>query len=84
MLLFLVSCTGVEALPMSPWSARYSHADGDAADIEVPLEMVLDLGARPRFADLAEVIDHRREQRRRALGQVVVDRLERRLPPETS
>jgi hypothetical protein len=21
-----VSCTAVDALPMSPWSARYSHA----------------------------------------------------------
>src|SRR5262249_34655378 len=43
---------------------------GDAADVEVPPEVVFDLGARPRLADLAEVLDHRREERRGALGQV--------------
>src|SRR5438552_5018966 len=51
----------------------------DAADAQVSPEMVLDLGARPRFADLAEVIDHRSEQRGRPLGQVAVGRLHRRL-----
>src|SRR5580704_15052687 len=35
---------------------------GHAADIEVPLEMVLDLAARPRFAGFAQMIDHRPEQ----------------------
>ena len=25
-LLLFVNCTGVEALPINPWSARYSHA----------------------------------------------------------
>src|SRR5271167_3776156 len=33
----------------------------DAGDIECPLEVVLDFGARPRLADLAEVIDYRPE-----------------------
>ncbi len=49
----------------------------DATDIEVPLEMVLDLGAGPCFADLAEMIDHRPEQCGCPLGQVAVDRLQR-------
>src|SRR4051812_14277204 len=34
---------------------------GHAAHVEVPLEVVLDLAARPRFADLAQVIDDRPE-----------------------
>src|SRR5579863_1595969 len=28
-------------------------------DVEIPLEMVLDLGRRPRFAHFAQVIEHR-------------------------
>jgi hypothetical protein len=51
----------------------------DSADIQVLLEMALDLGARPRFTDLAKMIDHRPEQRRGALRQVAIDRLQRRL-----
>jgi hypothetical protein len=45
-----------------------------AADIEFPPEVVFDLGARPRFADLAQVIDHRPEQRRDAADQWAVTR----------
>src|SRR5271165_137050 len=52
---------------------------GDAAEIEVPPEVVFDLRARPRFADIAEVIDHWGEQRPSTLGQVSVDRVERSL-----
>src|SRR5437588_9282583 len=35
---------------------------GHAAHVEVPFEMIFDLGTRPRFADLAQVVDHRRQQ----------------------
>ena len=66
-------------LPISPWSARYSHAVVTLADVEVPLEVILDLAARARFAGLAQVVDDRREQRRRPRGQVAIDRVERRL-----
>src|SRR5947209_929007 len=52
---------------------------GHAADVEVALEVVLDLGARPRLADLAQVVDHRPEQRHRALRHVAVHRVQRRL-----
>src|SRR4051794_20961531 len=52
--------------------ARRCHT----ADLEVPLEMVLDLGARPHFANLAEVIEQGGEQCRCALGQILVDRIE--------
>src|SRR5262249_7449782 len=31
---------------------------GHAAHVEVPLEMVLDVPARPRLADLAQVVEH--------------------------
>ena len=55
--------TGVDALPISPWSARYSHAVVTPLDVEVPLEVVLDLAARARFADLAQMVEDRREQR---------------------
>src|SRR5262249_30593412 len=48
-----------------------------AADVEVPLEVVLDLGAGARLADGAQVIEHRPEQRRRPLRHVAVDRLQR-------
>src|SRR5262245_29970941 len=30
----------------------------DATKVEVPLEMVLDLGTRPHLTDLTEVVDH--------------------------
>ena len=52
---------------------------GDSLHVEVPLEVGLDLGRRPRFAHLAQVIEHQPEQRGRPLRQVVVDRLQRRL-----
>src|SRR5262245_26383282 len=38
---------------------------GHAAHAEVPVEMAFDLCARPRLAGLAQVVDHRREERRR-------------------
>src|SRR5262249_27888026 len=41
---------------------------GHAAHVEVALEVGLDLGTRPGLADLAQVVDHRPEQRRRPLG----------------
>src|SRR5262245_39542242 len=50
-----------------------------AAEVEVPLEMVVDLGTRSRLADLAEVVDHGRKQRRCTLGQVAVGRIQGRL-----
>src|SRR5262249_5976602 len=40
---------------------------GHAAHVEVPPEMVLDLAARARLADVAQVVEHRPEQRRRPL-----------------
>src|SRR5262249_13346947 len=52
---------------------------GHPAHVEVAFEMGLDLAARTRFADLAQVIDHRPEHRRRTLRHVAVDRLQRRL-----
>src|ERR1700679_584545 len=36
---------------------------GDAHDVEVTLEPGLDLAARPRFGGLAEVVEHKPEQR---------------------
>src|SRR5262245_45597134 len=41
--------------------ARRRHA----AHVVVTLEVVLDFGTRPGLADLAQVVDHRREQHRR-------------------
>src|SRR5262249_1460169 len=35
---------------------------GHAAEIEVPLEVVFDLGGGPRYTDIAEMIDHRRKK----------------------
>src|SRR5262249_41541246 len=52
--------------------------DGHAADVEVAFEVVLNLGTRPRLADLAQVVDHGCEQRPRTLGHVAVDRVQRR------
>src|SRR6266404_4273107 len=46
--------------------------------VEVALEVGFDLGRRPRFPRLAQVIEHQPEQRGRPLRQVVVDRLQRR------
>src|SRR5262245_45774064 len=62
-----------------PLVGQLSAARGDAADVEISPEVVLELGACPRLADLAEVIDHRPEQGRCAIGQVAVDRVQRRL-----
>src|SRR5438093_4371916 len=52
---------------------------GRALDAEVPREVILDLAARSRLADFAQVIENRLEQDRRPLGEVVIHGLERRL-----
>ena len=64
---------------MKPWAARYSQAVVTPLDAEVAREVVLDLGGRPRLADLAQIVEERREQRRRALGEVTVSSVERGL-----
>src|SRR5581483_7761372 len=46
---------------------------GHSADAEVSREVILDLPARPRLADVAEMLDDRREQLRRACGHVCID-----------
>src|SRR5579883_1120543 len=40
--------------PVGQVFARPRHA----ADVEIPLEVVFDLGARPRLADLGQVFEH--------------------------
>src|ERR1035441_932866 len=52
---------------------------GHPFHVEVALEMGLNLGGRSRFAHLAQVLQHRLEQRGRALRYVSVDRVRRRL-----
>src|SRR5262249_36267224 len=52
---------------------------GHAAHVEVSLEVAFDLAARPRLAGLAQVIDHRPKERRRATRHVGIDRVQRRL-----
>src|SRR5688572_3312140 len=47
------------------------------ADAERLLEVRLDLRAGPRFAYLAQMIEHRRKDRRRPLGDVHIERVER-------
>src|SRR5438105_625293 len=45
----------------------------DALHPDVPPEVVFDFRCRPGLAHLAQMIDHRAKQRRRALRQVLVD-----------
>src|SRR5947207_14924176 len=52
---------------------------GDAGDVEIPLEMVLDLAAGTRLANIAQVIEDRSEHHRCRPGHVTVDCVQRRL-----
>src|SRR5215472_10966611 len=52
--------------------ARRNHS----LNVEVPLEVALDLRSRPRLAHLAQMLNHRPEQRRGALDKVLIDRIE--------
>src|SRR5215475_7135620 len=51
----------------------------DSFDPEVSSEVIFDLDARPRFAGLAQMINHGTEQRACAARHVVFNRLERGL-----
>ena len=53
----------------------------DPFDAQVPREMILDFGDRARLADLAQVVEHRRKELRRSLGEVAIDGIERRAAP---
>jgi hypothetical protein len=64
-LLFLVSRTGSEALPISPGRPGTRTRSRYAFDAEVALEVVLDFGGGARLAHLAQIIDDRGEQSRR-------------------
>src|SRR5579864_5116814 len=64
-----------EEPPIGQVLACRSHS----LQIEVPLEVGLDLGGRPRFAGLAQMVEHRPEQRGGPPGQVAVNRVQRRL-----
>src|SRR6185295_20023814 len=50
---------------------------GHALDVEILLEVRFDLGARAHLADLAQILDHWREQLGRAPRHVVIDRVQR-------
>ncbi len=75
----LVARTGADALAMSPWSARYSHAVVTPSMAKIAHEMALDLAGGADVAGLAQVGEHRRKQARRTGGHVLVHRRERRL-----
>src|SRR5947208_543907 len=63
-------------LPDQPPVRQVLAGGGHAGHVEVPFEMVLDLRARPRLADVTQVVNHRREQPHRAGGDVTVGRVE--------
>src|SRR5260370_34174064 len=58
-----------------PLSSQVLACRCHSLHVEVPFEVGLDLGARPRFAHFAQVINHRPEQRVRPLRYVTVDRV---------
>src|SRR5262245_32792814 len=51
----------------------------DPLEVQVASEVGLDLLRRPRLAGVAQVVEHGREDRRRAFADVAIDRVERGL-----
>ena len=78
-LLFFVSCTGADALPIEPLIGQVFAGGRDPVDVEVTRKVRLDFGAGARLAGLAQVLEHGREQRRAPARRG--SRRPRRAPP---
>ena len=77
-LLFFVRRTVVEAFPMQSAVGEILARNRDARHVEVALEVIIDLAAGSRLANLAEMLEDRTEQRRGAVCHIRVHGVERR------
>src|SRR2546428_1175964 len=67
------------SLADKPLVGQILASRGHALYVKVALEMILDLAAGTRFADITQMFDHQSEELRRALSHVAINSVERRL-----